>query len=726
MTPCALLPHRASTPLALSLLRRTGGPVDILLLRRPIGIRPPYRASSATASFSRTPSCASRDPQRSHGERLVFLTTTLALINRRFWTCPRAGARGGPMARCFGDGRAVDQTTDADAYVDTAVDTDDALPPGLVMFCRTTLRGAYEHAAFERRRAMASRAPLALTCNEDDAGADVAADVDAQDPPDPTDGIEHAVAGLARMAREAAIDAAEAAEDDAAQTNASMGGEEEDDAEDINAKRRRVGAAGAAETSGAVDAAAAAAAAAAARAKKRARPMNASKWLNVHARALAAAMRGSWEMSRALVLTRELPVQTAVPLAVASGERSAWRRHVITTHHQALRARCAPAAGSSDAVDTRVDAVVDTVRVGEISGGVSTQAEGEAAWRRATGEHGRAALRDYAEAAEEVGNRPWVITALDWCAREAEGFLWRDGALDAALKSARRDHIHARGRRMTPEEEKTTRDELRYTLTMEGGGMVPLAGDGPDAASVKPMLVDVGSCWDYFRRYEETFEVKALDLCPRRARVMQCDFLELEIGAPDSAEVVRIPDDDDDDDDDDDACHVTAVPTGGALNPGNEAEPAEEFLSPGNVGEEKLTGPPAVLEALPAGCANVLVMSLVLSYVPTPRQRGEMIRRARELLADEGRGLLLIVTPHSTDKGHAPHKALPVLKEWKEAIESMGFERYRYERLRAVHAMAYRTVGAGGAKVASGMAPPMRIAFDGPDVDMTMPTAPAE
>ena len=61
------------------------------------------------------------------------------------------------------------------------------------------------------------------------------------------------------------------------------------------------------------------------------------------------------------------------------------------------------------------------------------------------------------------------------------------------------------------------------------------------------------------------------------------------------------------------------------------------------------------------------------------------------------------------------------LKEWKEAIESMGFERYRYERLRSVHAMAYRTVGVGGARMKEGFAPPMRIAFDGPDVDMSMP-----
>ena len=118
------------------------------------------------------------------------------------------------------------------------------------------------------------------------------------------------------------------------------------------------------------------------------------------------------------------------------------------------------------------------------------------------------------------------------------------------------------------------------------------------------------------------------------------------------------------------------------------------------------------MESLPAGAANAAVLSLVLSYVPTPRQRGEMIRRCREILADDGRGILCIVTPHSTDRGHVPHRALPVLREWREAIESVGFERVRYERHPSVHCLAYRTVGKGGARCAEGEAPPMRIAFD--------------
>jgi hypothetical protein len=68
---------------------------------------------------------------------------------------------------------------------------------------------------------------------------------------------------------------------------------------------------------------------------------NALSYLNAYTRSLASAMRGNWEMTRAVLLTKELSAATAVSLASAAAERSAWRRHVITTHHQSLRAKCA-------------------------------------------------------------------------------------------------------------------------------------------------------------------------------------------------------------------------------------------------------------------------------------------------------------------------------------------------------------------------------------------------
>ena len=39
--------------------------------------------------------------------------------------------------------------------------------------------------------------------------------------------------------------------------------------------------------------------------------------------------------------------------------------------------------------------------------------------------------------------------------------------------------------------------------------------------------MDVGSCWDYFRRHDDAFEVIAQDLRPRKDAVLRSDFLEL-------------------------------------------------------------------------------------------------------------------------------------------------------------------------------------------------------
>lgn len=414
------------------------------------------------------------------------------------------------------------------------------------------------------------------------------------------------------------------------------------------------------------------------------------------------------------------------------------------------------------ALDSQSEAAVAAATMAGAHTAGGKQVEGERAWREAVGED--SGLRDYAEAAEEVGNRAWVITALHWCMTEMEGFLWGGGAVEAEIKSSRVTYFRHHGERMPTELEDAARQALKGRLTVQGGGMVPRGG-----GVSKPLLIDVGSCWDYFRRHDDKFAVIALDLCPRRDTVLQCDFLDLEIGSPESAERIST---------------LSTIEAGGLESAGriSTLEPdrrgmlsipdgasrpasvsdlrkqenvaavgeapvgtgdkglATSKRGDGNIQKRPSTLPEGittgsgklqtgdadfqkVLEALPAGCANAVVMSLVLSYVPTPRQRGEMIRRARELLADEGRGLLLLITPHSTDKGHNPHKSIPVLKEWREAIESMGFERYRYTRLRSVHAIAYRTVGVGRGNVGPGMAPPMRIAFDGPDVDMTPPSA---
>jgi 25S rRNA (adenine2142-N1)-methyltransferase len=107
---------------------------------------------------------------------------------------------------------------------------------------------------------------------------------------------------------------------------------------------------------------------------------------------------------------------------------------------------------------------------------------------------------------------------------------------------------------------------------------------------------------------------------------------------------------------------------------------------------------------------------------------------ARRLLCTDA-GLLLIVTPLSTDRcvprsrsrlpgrarsahalmyrrcrSHRPERALPVMKEWRAAIEALGFARFAAARLPTVHALAFRAVAAPSPPMPLA---PMRIAYDG-------------
>jgi hypothetical protein len=50
--------------------------------------------------------------------------------------------------------------------------------------------------------------------------------------------------------------------------------------------------------------------------------------------------------------------------------------------------------------------------------------------------------------------------------------------------------------------------------------------------------------------------------------------------------------------------------------------------------------------------------------------------------------LLLIVTPDS----HKQHRNAPMIKSWKKAIESLGFVRWHYIKLKHLHCMAFRKV----------------------------------
>ena len=229
-------------------------------------------------------------------------------------------------------------------------------------------------------------------------------------------------------------------------------------------------------------------------------------------------------------------------------------------------------------------------------------------------------------------------------------------------------------------------------------------------------ILDVGACGTLFAGHSGV-EATAIDLCPQEgnADVMQCDFLQLAVGAEGSEKLV---------------------------------EPSDTF-------------PGGALRQLPAASYDAVALSLVLSYLPTPTLRGAMIRKARRLLPipdptrlpspeeveaalaalEDGsaasangdgesvrgragqqerrqerrqeqqqeqeqrqqqkqlaqlvprrqRGLLLVVDTFSVDQPKASRTSGKYLTQWIAAIEAEGFTFLRHRALMRSHALAFVT-----------------------------------
>jgi hypothetical protein len=546
------------------------------------------------------------------------------------------------------------------------------VPPGLWQFARKKLREAYFHAA------RASVRDLELNPRP-------ARDEDrlAADPPDPEPGVLRALSAIRDLAREPVVphDASPSADDDdetreepGVPSKNADGVEAMKTTERTNAKRRR----------------------------KATRAATVCARFDASTKAAARLARADWRAATALLLEdasfRAAEDETAedetasrsrravlahLERAAESERRAKWRTETITGRHSDLRRRAGqPEADSRKSFSGRDEEKSDV--------SVKDKSDvAERAWRCATGvsadSKDAAHALAYAEAAEETGRKPWVTEALRWCHDFAVYFLQGGGAAELAVKAERRRFFQARGERMTDAEIKATRDKfLNGHLGMDGDpGLVPFARRGAARVSsgeekekelsTRPRahLLDVGSCWDYFRAFTEgdsnsAYEVVSLDLEPRTPNVFKCDFLELNIG-----------------------------------DEGSKMKT-----------EKTSTSTTTFLSSYPANRASVVVMSLVLSYLPDPFMRGEMVRRARQVLLNDGRGVLLIVTPHSTDRSYSNANRTNALAIWKKNIESLGFERAAYERMRSVHCVAFRTVGNGPGVDVGRRAPELPIAFD--------------
>ena len=380
--------------------------------------------------------------------------------------------------------------------------------------------------------------------------------------------------------------------------------------------------------------------------------------------------------------------------------------NVINGHHREMRkvAKTAIEGPGSSAAGGRDDGGSSS---GSSDGGIApasgaasaapTAADDAAAWRHATADE--SSLREYAAAATQIGTRAWVRAGIDWAVEQANGFF-REGG------SAR----------------LTKREVLGYSYATSGGPpdgptvewlMCTAAAEGGRAPTEPLRLLDVGSCGTLFDARYEALACTALDLCPQEGNghVLQCDFLQLGIGPSDGAPAI---------------------------------EPHERF-------------PAGRLTSLPAASFDVVVLSLVLSYLPIPRQRHAMILKARQLLptpdacstqltaaaqaaaqaamhdadpatssgASRGeisgvrrgeisgvsrgeisgvrwrRGLLLIVDTYSVDRRARSWRDQTRLREWAAAIESAGFVFLRHVTLQRSHALAFATAPMSDAELAA-------------------------
>ncbi|XP_068246281.1 S-adenosylmethionine sensor upstream of mTORC1 isoform X2 [Palaemon carinicauda] len=221
-------------------------------------------------------------------------------------------------------------------------------------------------------------------------------------------------------------------------------------------------------------------------------------------------------------------------------------------------------------------------------------------------------------------------------------------------------------------------------------------------SSYKIKLLDVGSCYNPFSTYSD-LEVTAIDLCPALENVAQCDFLNLQVIKSKSKDqnehekscIQKLSEKEESSVDNDETSEATGE---GLLNVGERTKLRE---SP--VDDKKLIGDKNTVEenrnydykceaskfsncisSLEGNSYDVLVFSLFLEYIPSPKQRFQCCKKAYSLLRPNG--ILCIITPDSKHQNANVH----IYKLWKISLGFLGFSRTKYEKQTHFHGMVFR------------------------------------
>ncbi|XP_012226201.1 S-adenosylmethionine sensor upstream of mTORC1 [Linepithema humile] len=146
----------------------------------------------------------------------------------------------------------------------------------------------------------------------------------------------------------------------------------------------------------------------------------------------------------------------------------------------------------------------------------------------------------------------------------------------------------------------------------------------------KISILDVGSCYNPLS-IDPAFDVTAIDLISAVEGVFQCDFLNVAIE-----------------------------------------------------GETILSWDEREIHQLSANSFDAVVFSLLLEYLPCPKQRYVCCRNAYNVLKNSG--ILIIVSP---DSKHVGANA-KLMKSWRYTLSKLGFMRIKYEKLRHIHCLVFR------------------------------------
>ncbi|XP_055882761.1 S-adenosylmethionine sensor upstream of mTORC1-like isoform X3 [Biomphalaria glabrata] len=258
----------------------------------------------------------------------------------------------------------------------------------------------------------------------------------------------------------------------------------------------------------------------------------------------------------------------------------------------------------------------------------------------------------YANAMYQLATQHWskhAETRIDWCHRIAVDYFLYDG-LKAALEKDKKRKYYMDLRAQAKDDDLKLCDTLNVDKSSDRVQSVDQQVTNCKEACCnvqvvlpvvkKIRLLDVGSCYNPFLGLEH-FETVGVDLVPAQQTVLKCDFLQLTI---------------------------------------HSLPPAIDALT---YDLKNLASP---VNQLPKASFHVVVFSLLLEYFPSPVQRWTCCVKAAELLCRNG--LLLIITPDSNSQ----HRNAPMMKSWRLALEKLGFQRWKYEKMEHIHCIAFRKV----------------------------------